>query len=161
MTWADDPQNNFRRESDTTPTYEPNQSIEYQSDVGAVVASSQIDNNQQQLQHQQVYQYENESYATEANAPIQYSISDDTNAELQPVAGGDQNQDYYYGDGNYAEPPSVASAAAVDPATGVYYDPNQYYYDDAQNPQPQPQKQQYSIDDAQQVKQEFRFRKKK
>lgn len=159
VTWADDPQMNFKRDTETTSTFDSNHPSEYQSGVDAG-ETVQSDNNQQQQQQQQLYQYENESYATEANAPIpiQYSVSGDVNVEQQQSDGGDQGQNYYYGDGNYAES-SAVTAAAVDPATGVYYDQSgqqvyedQYYYEDGQNPQQQQPQQQYAVNDVQQVK---------
>lgn len=159
VTWADDPQMNFKRDSDTMPSYDSNQPSDYQNvvDVGE---TSQIDKNQQSQQQQQLYQYENESYATEADAPIQYSVGDNANAELQQSASGDQGHNYYYDDGNYVESSNIASAggATIDPATGVYYDQSgqqayqdQYYYEDGQNPSQQQPSQQYAANDAQQV----------
>lgn len=149
VTWADDPQMNFKRAAETTPTYD---STQLQSGAGE---TPRIDSNQLQQQQQQLYQYENESYATETNAPIQYSVSDGTSAELQQSDAGDQSQAYYYGDGSTA-----TAGGAIDPATGAYYDDqsgqqmyqDQYYYDDGQNAQQQQPQQQYAVSDAQQVK---------
>lgn len=179
VTWADDPQMNFKREVETTPTYDSNQTSDYRGVADTGETSQRDSNQQQQQQQQQLYQYENESYATETNAPIQYSVSDDANVDLQPSDGGDQSQNYYYGDGNYGDSTTTTAATAgtaVDPQTGAYYDQSgqqayqdQYYYEDGQNQplQQQPQQQQYApndgneqrrYSDAQQVKIEIEFR---